>query len=242
MEQAGALLATFLQQFATALHARGKVLSLDIGTDTNPRCGCIGDRDATIVYTNASVSALGGCYAEWWLLGALNATAVDRFINMTPYLSFEKYIIGTASMLAGFGDKHSTVASSTTGIGFLTGFKYETADLQRRFAVIDALDVKEVCAPSHHFVASLSPRVLRRRSSTSGSSTRCMAACPRTGCRSCGRTSPAPSATRGGGKQLLWPPRRQQSRGPSSRSCIILYGQPLMKYTKPRLNDSTAYD
>jgi hypothetical protein len=63
---------------------------------------------------------------------------------MTTYKGFDSFVIGTAQMLEQYGSGHSAVASPTTGIGFLTGMKYSTIDLQRRFSAIAALDVKEL--------------------------------------------------------------------------------------------------
>ena len=114
----------------------GKVLSVDIGTDTNPLCAPIDGRVPKIAK---------GCFSQWWMHSALNSTAVDRFISMTTYLQpFSKYVMGTASMLARYGDSHSPNASRTTGIGFLTGEKYSMQELQRRFGMIDALNVPEL--------------------------------------------------------------------------------------------------
>jgi hypothetical protein len=138
IQQAGVLLAKFLDSFAAALHEKGKVLSIDIGTDTNPLCqGPL---------TGLLPVIAKGCFSQWWLPNALNATTVDRFITMTTYQSFKDFVIGVASMLSGFGyrDAHPAHASQTTGIGFLTGEKYSTADLEQRFGVIDALAVQEI--------------------------------------------------------------------------------------------------
>ena len=90
IQEAGALFAGFLDRFATALHEVGKTLSVDIGTDTNPLCAPL---------TGAVPKIAKGCYSQWWVAGALNATAVDRFISMTTYQSFQHFVIGTARSL-----------------------------------------------------------------------------------------------------------------------------------------------
>ena len=111
IQKAGVLFAAFLHQFATALHKAGKVLSVDIGTDTNPLC-------APLVGSVPKIAK--GCYSQWWMQEALNATAVDRFISMTTYQGFEHFVIGAASMLAGFGDCRGScptgLAGPTTGV------------------------------------------------------------------------------------------------------------------------------
>ena len=140
IQKAGSLFATFLDQFATALHKVDKTLSVDIGTDTNPLCAPI---------TGALPKLAKGCYSQWWMHAALNATAVDRFISMTTYQGFQHFVIGTASMLARFSDYHGSsrtgLAGPTTALGFLTGEqKNNTLDTRRRFAVIDALQVQEL--------------------------------------------------------------------------------------------------
>ena len=139
IQKAAALFATFLNQFAKALHTVGKTLSVDIGTDINPLCAPI---------TGAVPKIAQGCYSQWWMHGALNATAVDRFISMTTYQGFEHFVIGTASMLTGFSDYRGSsrtgLAGPTTALGFLTGEHYSTLDLRRRFAVVDGLQVQEL--------------------------------------------------------------------------------------------------
>ena len=139
IQQAAALFAKFLDQFAKALHKANKTLSVDIGTDTNPLCAPI---------TGAVPKIAKGCYSQWWMHTALNDTAVDRFISMTTYQSFQHFVIGTASMLARFSDYHGSsrtgLAGPTTALGFLTGEHYSTEDLRRRFAVLDGLQVQEL--------------------------------------------------------------------------------------------------
>ena len=112
VQKAGALFASFLDQFATALHKVGKTLSVDIGTDTNPLCAPLVGRIPKITK---------GCYSNWWLHDALNATAVDRFISMTTYQSFQHFIIGTASMLTRFGARQ-TQESCQGCVKFNAGF------------------------------------------------------------------------------------------------------------------------
>lgn len=139
IQRAATLFAEFLDRFAVALHKVGKTLSVDIGTDTNPLCGPI---------TGAVPKIAKGCYSQWWMHGALNATGVDRFISMTTYQSFQHFVIGTASMLTRFSDYHGSsrtgLAGPTTALGFLTGEHYSTLDLRRRFAVVEGLQVQEL--------------------------------------------------------------------------------------------------
>ena len=91
----GELFVAFVDRFARALHVKGKVLSVDIGTDSNPRCVTVNGRPPTLK---------DGCFAAWWHTAALNSTDVDTFVDMSSYLDFKDYVIAVSAMLSSFAD------------------------------------------------------------------------------------------------------------------------------------------
>ena len=86
----GAILARFVDRLAQALHAKGKVLSLAVGT----------------------------CCSEWWDAKALNATALDRIADMSTYKSFPTFIVSIATALVEYAsDKIGVGFSNPSGFG-----------------------------------------------------------------------------------------------------------------------------
>ena len=134
------LLAKFLDTFAQALHAKGKLLSVDMSTDTNPLCLSISGRAPVLKH---------GCNYEWWPVYALNRTSVDRFITMTTYESFERFVVGAGAMVSGFwrrtdGGNYAPTSPRRVGMGFASTRPMNTTELERRFSVVEQLGIEEI--------------------------------------------------------------------------------------------------
>ena len=138
--QASQLLIKFLDQFGKALHAKGKLLSVDMSTDTNPLCLSIGGRAPVLKR---------GCNYEWWPVHRLNTSCVDRFITMTTYQSFERFLVGTGAMVTGFwrradGGNYAPTSPRRVGIGFGSTRPMNATELQARFSVVERLGIEEI--------------------------------------------------------------------------------------------------